>query len=1299
VTGTATVTLLFTDLAGSTELLSRLGDEAADDLRRRHFELLREAALSHGGHEVKTLGDGVMVAFPSALAGVSCAVAMQMRIARNNAEHPDRHLGLRVGVNVGEAVSEEDDYFGTPVVVAKRLCDRATPGEILVSQVVRALVGSRGDYRFTDLGALSLKGLADPVAASRLEWDSGLSVAHREQHARDGQVAAPDFAPDEDRLPFPAALAAEARGRIVGREIQLARLVEELETARAGRRRLVLLAGEPGIGKTRLAAELASVAHERGAVVLYGRCSEETLVPFQPFVEALGQYVAQCSLPELRRSLGDGGGELARLLPELRRRLPALPEPAPGDSDTERYRLFEAAGSLLFATAHQSPAVLVLDDLHWADKPTLLLLSHIMRSAEQAPLLIVGTYRDVELTRSHPLAETLGDLRRERLFERLALEGLSEEDVAILIGAWAGQDPPAEFAHAVWRETEGHPFFVQELLRHLLETGAIRERHGHLAPKGSLKRMGIPEGVKDVIERRLARLDEATNRVLSVAAVIGRDFPVDLLEHVCEVSGERLFELLEAAAAARVIVVAPGASERYSFSHALIRATLYDDMTAPHRVRLHQRIGDALEALQDGDRDVRFGELAHHYFEAAAGSDALGKAIEYAEYAGLYAAGQLAYEEAAAHYERAVHGLALKGGDDSRRCTLMLALGENQWNAGEFVLARQTFRQAGELAERLGLADELARAALGLGGGFAHALGMVDPVLTAMLERALALAGDQDGALRAQLLARLAEALALTPQRDRAAVLAEQAEQMARRIGDPAVLASVLIRGLWARVGPDAVDEQLGTAREIKRLAQEAGSEGALYEGYAWEIGALLKRGEIASARTAQEEHARIAERLRQPYYLWLAAAHQAADTFLEQPVSEIERAVARTVEIGQTTQNPTAVELFGAQIMFVRLFQGRAAELRAAARGFADAVGIPGWRCGLALVCCEMGRDDEARRELERMAVNDFAEIQRDLFWLTCLELLADVCAHLGDTRRAAALYELLAPYEDCYVVLAEWAVPRGSVARPLGVLAATMGRFDQAAAHFEKALERDAQTGSAHAVAKARCDYATMLLDRAAPGDRERALALLDEACAAAERLEMTAVVDKATALRQEDAGDDEPFSERRRARLSERAARFTSEARAAVSTRGRDTLGKLLGDVSDDALDRRFGSPLAERALLTAMARSYQPRLAFGFQGEIQYEFTHPPGADGERPSDWWTIRIDGTRAVARHRTAHNPAVTVHLSVPTFVRIFSGEDDPVAAMLEGRVTAEGDLVLGARLTEMFGAVSPSDVLAPTG
>jgi class 3 adenylate cyclase/pimeloyl-ACP methyl ester carboxylesterase len=562
-----TVTILFTDLERSTEVRRRLGDDKAQALWRSHLGMLRKSVAAHDGREVKTRGDGVMVIFGSARDALACAVAMQRAVHRHNDQEEESHRQqMRVGLDVGDASHEENDYFGMPVVVAERLCGKADGGQILVSDRVRSVVGSLGGYTFGDAETHSLKGVGEPLTARKVFWEYLLA---------------------EPVVPLPPLIASEERPTFVGRERELERLTSHWEQARTGKRQLVLLSGEAGIGKTRLAAEFATSAHAEGATVLLGRSDESAELPYQPFVEALRHYFATWPTDELGIQVGAMGADLTRLVPELAQRLPDLPAAPPVRPDTERRHLFEAVTTLLTTASRSVPMVLVLDDLHWADEASLLLLKHIVRSQEQSPLLILGAYRETELPRNHPLSRALADLRRDRAFDRLSLRGMNKGDVGALIGTRAGGDAPPAFVQAIHEQTEGNPFFIEEVLRHLAETGAISQQEGRLTTDPSVAELVIPEGVKEVIGQRLSRLSNECNSVLTIASVIGREFGLDALERASDLSGDRLLDLVEEALAARVVTEVPHVVGHYGFSHALIYEALYEELTTTRRVSLH----------------------------------------------------------------------------------------------------------------------------------------------------------------------------------------------------------------------------------------------------------------------------------------------------------------------------------------------------------------------------------------------------------------------------------------------------------------------------------------------------------------------------------------------------------------------------------------------------------------------------------------------------------------------------------------------------------------------------------------
>jgi len=396
-------------------------------------------------------------------------------------------------------------------------------------------------------------------------------------------------------LPLPPLLSTMKQSTFVGRTQELEQLRNHWARAREGQRQLVLLTGEPGIGKTRLAAEFAFAAHAEGACVLYGGAEEGATFPYQPFVEALRHYVAECPGDELRWHLETAGAELSRLIPELSQRMPDLPEPAPADPEGDRHHIFNAVTAMLSEASRFQQVLLVLDDLHWADEQTLLLLKHFVRSTVQLPILILCTYRQGEPGATHSLSEITADFRRDRGFRKVFIGGLDEEDVRAMIGVWVaskgipGVTRAVHLVRTLFEQTDGNPFFVEEVLLHLTETGVLCEPNREMAGM-VIDRTGIPEGVKDVIGQRLSRLSEDCKSVLTVGAVIGREFSLDSLERASGLPGERLIELLEEAIEARMASEAPHIDGRYSFSHALTYETLYDELSTTRRVRLHGQL-------------------------------------------------------------------------------------------------------------------------------------------------------------------------------------------------------------------------------------------------------------------------------------------------------------------------------------------------------------------------------------------------------------------------------------------------------------------------------------------------------------------------------------------------------------------------------------------------------------------------------------------------------------------------------------------------------------------------------------
>jgi DNA-binding SARP family transcriptional activator len=1077
-----TVTLLFTDLVGSTELLQRIGDDEAERLRRLHFGLLRDVLAARGGHEVKSLGDGLMVVFGSAVGAVGCAVAMQQAVLRHNRRQPGMRLGVRIGLHVGDPIRDEDDYFGTAVVIARRLCDAAEGGKILTSELVQGIVGSRGGHRFRPLGDVALKGVATPVAACEVVWD----------------------APRASPVRLPPALAGRNGEPMAGRGEELAALTEHFARARAGERQMVLMCGEPGVGKTRLATELGRRAQADGAIVLYGRCDAEPLTPHQPFVEALRHYVEVAPIEELAGQVAAAGGELRRIVPELERRLPRAPQPVGGDPEGERFRLFDAVATLLVEASATAPVMLILDDLHWADNASLLLLRYVARDSQAASLLVLGVYRQTELDSSDPLEQALADLITEQRFVRRRLAGLDASGVAAMIEPHVGERDAIVPARRLRARTGGNPFFVGEVLRSL--AGRAGEEIERALRSDQFE---LPENVRQLIDQRVARLGDEVRRVLSIAAVVGPRFDLGVLERVSGRPLDELLESLERATGARLVEESPNIVGRFAFAHSLVRETLYQALGAARRARLHQLIGEALEAPAAGAPGP-LADLAYH-FASAAHADP-GKAVRYSLLAAEHALRQLAYEQAALNYERALAALSLEPELDARRrAELLVALGNAHSRAGERVRAREAFLAAAEIARALDDGALLGHATVGLGGEWLR-LGRVDEVLLELGEDALGRLGDRDPRLRVQLQARVAaELYGLPGQEQRREALSAEAVDEARRLGDPATLAAALnARHIAIWVANPA--ERLALATELLAAAEQAGDRELEMFGHAWRFADLCELGDIVAAERELDACERGAQALRQPYHRWTATRLRAALTIFRGDFTEGERLANEALEIGIRAQAPGAPAHYAGQLGTVRLYQGRGDELIEPARALAaENPHLPAWRAMLAVILAQSGQDAEARRTLAPLAANGFTDVPQNGTWAQCLTTAALAAALLGERDWAQALDDQLRPYAQLNVAGAGASSHGGSVAAYLGALAATTGRWDTAAEHFEHALEANARMGAKPFEALTQCEYGRMLLARGDPDDRERAKQLLTDAHATAQALGLGALLER--------------------------------------------------------------------------------------------------------------------------------------------------------------------------------------------
>jgi class 3 adenylate cyclase/tetratricopeptide (TPR) repeat protein len=1084
-----TVTIMFTDVVASTALGDRLGDDRGQALRRAHDRILRRQFERFGGRVVKARGDGFMVAFPSARRGVRCAAEVQRAIASQQAEGRYRELQVRIGLHTGEPVEEEGDLFGSDVNLAARIEDEAGGGQVLVSELTRLLARGSPGLRFVAVGERTLKGFAEPVPLYEVCWATV-------------RPARPPLTP------------------FVGRQEEVTQLRRCLEEAIHGQGSLVLVAGEPGVGKTRLLSELAIDSADRGLQVLTGHAYEtEGMPPYLPFIEALNQHTRGRTREELRQDLGETAPHVAKLLPEIRQSFPDVWEPPALDPEAERYRLFEGVTDFLANVAARTPLLLFLDDLHWADDASLLLLQHLSRRLAELSLLVVGAYRHTEVDDRHPLTPVLADLTRQRLASCITLRPFEREEAAALVEAVLGKTPAARVVDALFSAAAGNPFFTEELVRNIQEHG-----HDLADPQAAVDDWAIPEGVRHVIGRRLARLGDEANRFLAYSSVLGRDLTLPKVAAVAGRDQDSALDLLDEALAAHVL---REQGEGYTFAHPLIQETLYQGLSAPRRRQLHRRVGEALEALYGEDLQAQnLSELAHHFYQAASGDgpstrQVTDKAIAYAVRAAERALSQVAYEEAVRLYRMALHAVELKGGpDELQRCELLIALGDAEWKAGEPEKAEQTLLEAADIARRMEAPEQFARAALGIAGYIGR--GALDPARIGLLGEALTRLGQGDSPLRVRLLARLSEAhpYPFSDELEKGLALSREALDVARRLGDPATMTYALFARDEALLGhPDHLPERLAIGRESLSLAEQSGDPFMSYWAHDSLACTALWMGDIPALNDEIDGMVRITEEFREPVFQENTAGVKAMRAMLDGRFQEAERLTQETIAYAEKAYGPHAhVNLDFQALLLSELGSPRERLQEVAAAIEAHLEQDDQWacfrRCRLAFLYAELGGEPEARDAYGQLAINQFAGLPTHRSRSLCLVFLSQVCASLHDLSGAAILYDFLLPYSGLNIACGDL-ICCGSGAYFLGLLAATMCRYEEAQAHFEQALQFDTRMGAWPFVARTEHQYAHMLLARDGPGDREKALGLLTLALGAAKELGMERLAGRAEAL----------------------------------------------------------------------------------------------------------------------------------------------------------------------------------------
>ena len=881
----------------------------------------------------------------------------------------------------------------------------------------------------------------------------------------------------------------------VGREDLRARLEASLDAALVGGGRILLLAGEAGIGKTRTADLLAARARARGAdIAAAWELEEEGAPTFGTWARIVRTLAASAGRGRLDL-LSGSVASLARLAPDLFGEAGvAIADRAP-HGQADRYQLFEATRTFLARRANHRPLILVLDDLQWADSESLWLLEFIGHGLDALPIAVIATCREHEMSRAAERARAFAKLKRLTTLEYWPLPGLSAPEISLFVSERAGVDPAPELVDALARKTGGNPLFLGEIVRSLAARNLLRERRRDAGSWDAL----LPEGIRPLLAQKLGRMSDAARTMLGCAAAVGVEFSREILAQAFDREDVDLAECLREAEEAGL--VAERGAGRLRFVHALVRDGLQAELTPTGDVRrgIEARIAGALEnAAADDD----IAELAYHACEGAPLFDTA-RAAELARRAALRAARFLDFEGAAKWYRRAIDVLGLADAAGlAERAELWLGLAEAHERTQGLERARLLYRTAAELADSAARDDLVVRSALGFASR-PDAGGAGDRAVTAVLESALLRANDAP-ILRTRLLSRLAAELRYANRR-RAEALLHDAIESARRLGDPATLARALDDSTFVRFSPDDPEGWVQLNEQVVRAARAAGDLELELAGHAGRWTGFLELGDVVGVDRVIAECEGALTALRTPLSRWLGTAARAMRALLDGRLGAAEELIEDSLRQVERAQSPNVDLQSLVQLVYLRVEQGRAHEIEAQTRGqmqrFPDA---PAWRAALAALFASAGRLDEARRELERLGRAGFADVPRDRGWIPTLAFSTEVAHATENAPLAETLLPLLTPYARLCVV-AGGVLFYGSVSHHLGLLEATRGRRENALAHLEQALDAHERMGARAWTARTEIALAEQLSRRGATGDAARAADLAAGALATARTLSL--------------------------------------------------------------------------------------------------------------------------------------------------------------------------------------------------
>jgi len=1065
---------MMTDVVGSTELRRTCGDQDADDILTLQAAIVQHQVAAFGGRVRKSLGDGFLISFPSEVAAVRAAVAIQRALGEHNTAEPQRAVEVRIGVHSGQVAERDGDLLGQAVHATARVMTEAVGGEILITDEIRKLAEPQLDYSFLDSGLFWLRGFPELWRLYEVSWND-TSAGSR---------------PSAVRAPLTA---------FVEREAERARLRQLVDDALVGRGRLALVAGEAGVGKSRLVAEIADEAQARGMRVLTGHCAEMSgTPPYLPYVEIIEEAISSPrSSVALREALGDVAPEIARIAPALRRAFPEIPPAVELPAELARRYVWNSFGEFIGRAGQRQPLLLVLEDLHWAGESTVLLTEYLAPLLPDMPVLVLGTYRDDEVDLNHPLARVISQLGRRRLMERVSLHRLSFDGVRAMLRALAGQPAPEQLVQVIDRETEGNPFFVEEVYLQLVESGVLLDQLGRMRADLRLEEVSVPESIRLVLGQRLGRLAAPTREVLLAAAVFGRVFATELVGEVADADPDPLVDAFDEAERARL--VAPGrVPGELIFGHELIRQTLLSGVSAVKRERLHLRASEAISGRYFDDLEAHAADLAYHLSHAGNAGDRT-SLVRYLMVAGDRAFDAAAFYDSVGHFE---HALALiPVSDELGRAQLLERLAMALRSVGRWEDALRTMNEALDHYEVLGRAEDIGR----LGWAMVYQLTwngqLVEAV--AVCRRAMAPLGDTASADKARLLSALGRALSASGDYPTAVATFDQARALAEQVGNERALADVLHMQTPHHLG---YAEFADGIRVGLQAAETFEQESALWDLCSVQAFVIYQDGSLGSREQAvrlADKTLGIAERLGHHGAAFLVLMDRIRQAAILCDLPRVEELGPQILDIGERGGLPYRY-LAHVYLGLAAHWRGDAERAEAALRNAVE-LEPPGAFAGqsgslLARHLAYLGRADEVMELFEsEQTQSKLPRLDRvnGIGSWSCMLGFVEAFYLCGLYEQAASLAPLV---EGLRQLGRRWIAYDGRLVETrAGLVAVAARRWEEAEREFAIANDIAEKMSNRLELADLHRLHARMLLERGGDGDHARAAEMLEEAMSA--------------------------------------------------------------------------------------------------------------------------------------------------------------------------------------------------------